>query len=204
MPFVVREDKDPDLHQYITNRNLLWQYDFLLESIQLGLKVVSPDQVKLTQGFILSLNHFAVVNLTPNPGLLRSDHVHIRNSDHEPPVEWKAKQDFSDLVSNVGDEWAIADPLDLACRVLWRLNWIHPFEEGNGRTARAACYYVLCLRAGFILPGRDILPQLMRRDPEPYYQALRHADVTLEKSGHADLTPLKDYIERLLVKQLKS
>ncbi|MEX1365172.1 MAG: Fic family protein [Nannocystaceae bacterium] len=24
---------------------------------------------------------------------------------------------------------------------LWRLNWIHPFVEGNGRTARAACYY---------------------------------------------------------------
>ncbi|MBL8221394.1 MAG: Fic family protein, partial [Bryobacterales bacterium] len=28
--------------------------------------------------------------------------------------------------------------------VMWRLNWIHPFFGGNGRTARSASYLVLC------------------------------------------------------------
>jgi len=59
---------------------------------------------------------------------------------------------------------------------LWRLNWIHPFIEGNGRTARAACYYLLCVKHGAILPGRKIVPERIRENREPYYAALKSAD----------------------------
>ncbi|MBM3491605.1 MAG: Fic family protein, partial [Alphaproteobacteria bacterium] len=27
-------------------------------------------------------------------------------------------------------------------------NWIHPFDDGNGRTARALCHFVMCVRMG--------------------------------------------------------
>jgi Fic family protein len=37
----------------------------------------------------------------------------------------------------VNDRWAEASAVHLCAYVLWRLNWIHPFGDGNGRTARA-------------------------------------------------------------------
>jgi hypothetical protein len=97
MPFVVKEERHPELYKFITNRNLLWQYDFLQQSIHLGLNQMAPEQPRLTGGLILSLNHFAVVNLTPRPGMLRDDHVHIRNSPHEPPGEAVAENIFMNL-----------------------------------------------------------------------------------------------------------
>ena len=39
----------------------------------------------------------------------------------------------------------------LAAFTLWRMCWIHPFIEGNGRIVRAACYYVMCVKAGKVL-----------------------------------------------------
>jgi Fic family protein len=204
MPFVVKEERHPELYKFITNRNLLWQYDFLQQSIHLGLNQMAPEQPRLTGGLILSLNHFAVVNLTPRPGMLRDDHVHIRNSPHEPPGEAVAEKYFYELISQTWQSWNDADPLELASRVMWRLTWIHPFEEGNGRTARAACYYILCLKLNMVLPGRNIIPQQMRDNPAPYYAALRHADDTEKNSGSADLKPLVDYVARLLTIQLQS
>jgi Fic family protein len=204
MPFVVHEDRHPELFKFITNRNLLWQYDFLLQSIRMALAHNGEGTGSLTAGLILSLNHFAVVNLTPRPGQLRDDHVHIRNSPHEPPVEWLARELFFKLPGEISTDWNSDNPIGLAARVLWRLNWIHPFEEGNGRTARAACYYCLCTKFGLLLPGRTNLLQLMREEPEPYYAALRHADETLKQHGQADLKPLETYLTRLLITQLQS
>jgi fido (protein-threonine AMPylation protein) len=37
--------------------------------------------------------------------------------------------------------------------LMWRINWIHPFDDGNGRTARMASYAVLCVLLGYELPG---------------------------------------------------
>jgi Fic family protein len=204
MPRVVKEDTDPAYFEYITNRNLLWQYDFLIDSIRLDLELGRKHESGLTGGFLLSLNHFAVVNLTPRPGQLRNDHVHIRNSPHEPPVEWLARELFFKMPGEISADWNAADPIELAARVLWRLSWIHPFEEGNGRTSRAACYYVLSVKFGFLLPGRKTILQLIREDKQPYYRALRHADDTLAASGEADLKPLVGYLNKMLIAQLQS
>jgi hypothetical protein len=204
MPRIVKEDKDPVHFEFITNRNLLWQYDFLIDSIRLTLDLGHKDESSLTGGFLYSLNHFAVVNLTQRPGRLRDDHVHIQNSPHEPPVEWQAREFFFTLLAEVSRDWRTADPIELAARVLWRLAWIHPFDEGNGRTARAACYYILCIKFGLVLPGRKTLLQLIREEKAPYYEALRHADETLKSADLPDLKPLVDYLNKLIVAQLRS
>jgi fido (protein-threonine AMPylation protein) len=40
--------------------------------------------------------------------------------------------------SLIHENWTIVEhPTMLAAFALWNLNWIHPFIEGNGRTARA-------------------------------------------------------------------
>jgi Fic family protein len=105
-------------------------------------------------------------------------------------------------LSLIHENWDIPDhPTLLAAFALWRLNWIHPFIEGNGRTARAACYYLICLRAGNLLPGKKIVPERIRENRAPYYAALKAADRQWE-NGHLDVNELADYLAKLLEEQL--
>ena len=104
--------------------------------------------------------------------------------------------------SVVHENWEILDhPTMIPAYALWRLNWIHPFVEGNGRTARAACYYLLCLKQGKLLHGNKIVPERIREHREPYYDALQAADRAWEQ-GHFDVSALADYLGGLLREQL--
>jgi Fic family protein len=104
--------------------------------------------------------------------------------------------------SVVHENWTISDhPTLLAAYALWRLNWIHPFVEGNGRTARAACYYLICMKQRQLLPGRKIVPERVRENRAPYYAALQAADRAWDL-GHFDVSQLADYLSGLLKAQL--
>ena len=85
--------------------------------------------------------------------------------------------------------------------VLWRLNHIHPFINGNGRSARAACYFVICLKLNGWLPGSKILPELLRQNRVEYVDVLKQVDASYN-AGALDLTPLRTLIEKLLVQQV--
>ncbi len=78
---------------------------------------------------------------------------------------------------------------------------VHPFIEGNGRTARAACYYLICMKQGKILGGKKTVPELIRENRGPYIAGLRAADEAYEK-GQYDVTDLAKYLEDLLKKQV--
>ena len=83
-----------------------------------------------------------------------------------------------------------------------RLNNIHPFINGNGRTARAACYFVLCLKSGGWLSGDPILPELIRQNRDEYVEALQEGHVSFAATGDADLRRLHALLTRLLDEQL--
>lgn len=104
--------------------------------------------------------------------------------------------------SVIHENWNIMDgPTELAAYALWRLNWIHPFIEGNGRTARAACYYLICMRYGDLLPGKKIVPERIRENRGPYYQALATADKEW-LDGHFNQSDLDLYLQGLMYDQL--
>src|SRR3546814_11307221 len=105
------------------------------------------------------------------------------------------------FVSTVQENWYVWTPTELAAFGLWRLNWIHPFIEGNGRTARAACYFLLCVRSGALLPGRKIVPERIKEDRDGYERALFAADRAWDK-GHLDFSVMEDYMAKLLKAQL--
>jgi Fic family protein len=92
-------------------------------------------------------------------------------------------------------------PTILPAYALWRLNWIHPFVEGNGRTARAACYYLICMKQGRMLGGTKIVPERIRENRQPYYDALKAADLAWEQ-GDFNVSQLADYLSGLLKAQL--
>jgi Fic family protein len=91
--------------------------------------------------------------------------------------------------------------MHLAAYVMWRLNWIHPFTDGNGRTSRAASYMILCVRLGYVLPGKRTIPDQIAEDKTPYYQALEAAD-TAWRAGKIDLNALKKLLSSMLAQQL--
>jgi hypothetical protein len=69
-----------------------------------------------------------------------------------------------------------ADPIFLAAYTLWRICWIHPFEDGNGRTARALSYVILSRRLGLELPGDRPIPTRLKHAPRAFTRALEAAD----------------------------
>ncbi len=106
------------------------------------------------------------------------------------------------FISTVHENWYNWTSTEMAAYGLWRLNWIHPFIEGNGRTARAACYYLLSVRSGGLLGGRKSVPERIREDRGPYYAALQAADRAWE-TGNLDFSDMEDYLAGLVQQQLQ-
>jgi len=104
------------------------------------------------------------------------------------------------FISTIHENWFNWTATEMAAYGLWRLNWIHPFIEGNGRTARAICYYLLCAKSGSLLPGRKIVPERIREDRAGYVAGLRAADRAWYE-GNLDFSELEAYLARLLEAQ---
>lgn len=101
----------------------------------------------------------------------------------------------------VNEHLADRSPVHLSAYLLWRTNWIHPFDDGNGRTARAISYAVLCILPGYELPGTKTIPEQIANDKNPYYKALEAADEAYARK-QIDVTELENLIERTLAAQL--
>jgi len=84
---------------------------------------------------------------------------------------------------------------------MWRLNWIHPFADGNGRTSRILSYVVLSIRSGALPPGTPTIPDLIVENRQPYFNALDAADEAWAQ-GRIDLSVMEELLEILLAKQL--
>jgi Fic/DOC family len=192
---LVGHEQNPTYQQLLIE-NLDRQYGFLRSAVMASLDLKRPI---LSLEVVLSLNYHAITCLHGNAGVLRPCQVTV--GDYLPPPPWEVPARMSMFIDEVNRSWESADPVWLACFILWRLNHIHPFVNGNGRTARVACYFVLCLKAGTWLDGDVLLPELLRRERPDYVAALKHADASLQ-TGVLDLTALHALVSRLLDEQL--
>ena len=99
----------------------------------------------------------------------------INVGSHIPQFE-KVPELMDRFISFVHENWYIYTATELAAYALWRMNWIHPFIEGNGRTARAVAYYLFCVRDGALLGGSKIMPERIKEDREGYEAAVTAAN----------------------------
>lgn len=195
----VRKSDNPDLYAKVEEQNLLRQYDLLLNCIEIGLEKGIEAFDKYT---LWSLNAAAVANIAQHGGRYREEPIYVGN--HLPPHFKTVANEMDRFFSLIHENWDVLDhPTLLPAYALWRLNWIHPFVEGNGRTARAACYYLLCLRQERLLPGKTIVPERIRDHRGPYYAALQDADHHWN-DGHFNVSALATYLEGLLKDQLSN
>ncbi len=147
-----------------------------------------------------ALNAVAVANISQFGGRYREEPIYV--GSHTPPHFNDVPNEMDRFFSVVHENWTIHEhPTLLPAYALWRLNWIHPFVEGNGRTARAACYYLICMRQKKLLGGKKIVPERIRENRDPYYAALKAADLAWD-AGHFNVSDLSAYLERLLLAQL--
>ena len=109
-----------------------------------------------------------------------------------------------DLCDYVNDKWNAYSPVHLGAYCMWRLNWIHPFADGNGRTSRILSYVVLSIRAGALLPGAPTIPYYIVENRTPYFAALDAADDFLKNESKIDLSKMEELLGALLAKQLTS
>jgi fido (protein-threonine AMPylation protein) len=192
----VLEQEDQVLFDRVQEQNLNRQYWLLTSCIEIGLQ---KGPVSFDKYLLWGLSHIAVANISQFGGRFRKEPIYV--GSHIPP-HFKDVDNWMDrFVSTVQENWYIWTPTELAAYGLWRMNWIHPFVEENGRTARAICYFLLCVRSGALLKGKKILPERIKENRLGYEQALVAADKAWD-AGHLDFMEMEGYLARLAAEQM--
>jgi Fic family protein len=181
--------------------NGLRQIDAVNEMVETYLQPDRPFKLRLSH--ILHLHRFALQGISSYAGNFRPAGIEIGGSKHQPIGAHLVPDQVEELCEYVNEKWRNKSAIHLAAYCLWRLNWIHPFTDGNGRTSRALSYLVLCVGIGIRLPGTNTIPEQIASNKLPYYKALESADRS-EESGVTDLTEMEKLLSGLLAQQLLS
>ena len=116
-------------------------------SLDKGISLFSHSLIK-------ALNVHAIAGLHSTAGEYRSTEVVVGNFS---PVDAAlVPSEMDDLALAIQRNWLAAETVNLGAFTLWVINHIHPFVNGNGRTARALCYHVICVKAGHLLRPSDL------------------------------------------------
>jgi Fic family protein len=189
---------DPDLKAEAEAANGLLQYDYAVKSVSEALERL-PFKLRVSR--ILSFQREALQGISAFAGLTRPAGVEIEGSVHEPPGAHLVQELLEEMCDYVNERWEDAPAIHLAAYAMWRLNWIHPFLDGNGRTSRTLSFYVLSVKLGSVLPGMPTFPDLVKAHRHAYEDALDSADAAC-KEGRIEVSAMEALIESLLAKQL--
>jgi len=186
-----RDDEDK---VRLESRNGIIQVNFVLH------KVSESQEERVTPELVLKLQELAITQIYRCAGYFRDGLVSIGGSDHQPPQAGEVQALVTQMCDYINNKWH-APPIHLASYVMWRMNWIHPFFGGNGRTARALSYLLLSVKLGFVIPGTKTIPELIVANRGPYFEALRKGDAAWQQ-GTTDVTGMEELMSSLLAKQL--
>ena len=162
-----------------------------LEAVNLAkaweqVKALAQPGAALTERALLDLHHIILTRVEDSfAGTYRSSAVRIVGSNHIPPNPIKVPDLMDTLFTEIE---SISDPVEKAAKLHHGIAFIHPFADGNGRTARLAMNFVL-LAAGYPPISIPVTPR------EAYYNALEAAD-----SG--DFKTFQAFLETELNKEL--
>ena len=188
---------DKTLVAKLEARNALLQFDEVVRLIP-----VRSGNLRLTEDDICSLQKLVVKDIWEDAGEYRKGEVQISNSDHQPPPA-----DSLDVLVRGMCKVANSHSSEstwVCAYLMWKLNWIHPFPDGNGRTSRAVGYLALCAGFEMRLPGTQTVPDMISVNKQPYYHALDAADAAWAKSGVIDVSQMEQLVHELVVRQLES
>ncbi len=149
------------LKDSIEVKNLGIAFDFLYELVQ--------QDVEITENYLKQL-HSLIIGDVPSlaPGAYRNIGVIITGAEHKPPEPFEVPirmRELFDWIKANKDE----NPIIVAAVAHHEMVKIHPFKDGNGRTARLLLNLIL-LKKGFPICN------IKRSERPDYYNALSLAD----------------------------
>lgn len=194
--------RDPQLKAEAEARNGLRQYDLGIRIIETAIER-DAHAFKLRPSTILSLHREALNGISAYAGLWRPAGVEIKGSAHSPVGAHLVPELIEDMCDYVNDHWRDATAIHLAAYLMWRLNWIHPFADGNGRTARMTSYVAMSIKIGKVLAGTPTIPEQIVDNRIPYFEALDAADKAW-KDKELDVSKMEELLSALLANQLMS
>ncbi len=132
-------------------------------------KLVKPNYVINTHD-ILSLHALILRSIEDDTaGRLRNAGVRITGANFVPPNALKVSELLDELIEFIINNPLKLNDIELATVFHHRFVWIHPFFDGNGRTARLAM--------NLILMAKGFTPAIiLRNDRKKYYDALNAAN----------------------------
>lgn len=187
--------RDRDIQEIINYRNVLKFIDQISTTIGVGNPYI------FTQETILEIHRITTERLlsSEQSGQYRTRQVVVRNTQtglisFTPPPAAEVPYLIEDLVNWINDEdTKEMHPVVKAGIIHYELARIHPFVDGNGRTARAVATLIM------FLDNYDIrkffsLEEYFDNNPMDYYVTLQAVSNQLIVDTHErDLTPWLDY-----------
>ena len=149
------------------------------------------DENSLSKELIKKINYLFMKDLCETAGQYR-DGDRYASSMRAPPYE-EIEQLLTSTLERLVGMWHKSTPAALAAYVLWSICHIHPFRDGNGRTARAFALYVFCLKYGRVLSEHEFNPEIIK-DQDLYHNYISY----LEYGNRNNLHPLQFFLEELI------
>jgi Fic family protein len=128
-------------------------YDFMLEAAR-------SEPFGFSENMIIKLHKLFYQKIDENAaGVYRNDQVFITGTEYIPPPANDVPALMKELSNNLENKWDSEHPIKLAAYAHQILVDIHPFEDGNGRTARLLMNLILINKGYQIISIPPILRQ---------------------------------------------
>ncbi len=156
--------KGKSLKDHLEAKNHHEAIHFLYELIEHQKKHTISEQL------IRSLQQLIIKDIEDSEaGRYRTGNVMITGSKHRPPESYEIPNVMKELIDWIRKNVNRLHPVELAALAHHKLVHIHPFTDGNGRTARLFMNLIL-MQKGYPLVV------ILKNDRQKYYRALEKAD----------------------------
>lgn len=147
-------------------------YDYMIS-------LARSEGLELTEEVIKQLHHLFYSGIDPeHAGQYRKGQVFISGTEYVPPAAEEVPAEMAAFVEELKRKQASLHPVEYAAYAHRRLVDIHPFQDGNGRTARLLMNLLLIHRGYCVVS----IPPVLRLD---YISALQQAQRSKNPSDEA-------------------
>ena len=135
----------------------------------------------ISERVIKDIHHIILKNINnENAGKYRNTNVLISGSSHRPVEHFLVEEKMRELISWYDDNKEKLHPIELAAEFHFRYVYIHPFIDGNGRSARLLMNLIL-MRNGYPISV------IKNDDRDEYMKALEIASTKGELKSFIDI-----------------
>ena len=156
--------KGKSLQDHLEAKDHFEALNYLYEFIE------KDSRHSISEIFIRSIQQLIVKETDSTwAGNYRNSNVIITGSNHTPPDASAVPHLMSDLIKWINNKKNQLSPIELAAFLHHKIVFIHPFFDGNGRTARLVMNLIL-MQKGYPLV------MILKNDRRRYYDSLDKAD----------------------------